>query len=91
VISIGSRPAITPVGIRRFIRLDIPAPPRLSTTICWPIDLLILSATMRPRACRRKAPTRPVAQTGRLPATRSNRLLSGWYLPPLVFRAFGAH
>jgi hypothetical protein len=39
----------------------------------------------------RKAPTRPVAQTGRLPATRSNRLLSGWYLPPLVFRAFGAH
>src|ERR1700730_18548590 len=27
-----------------------PAPPRLSTTICWPIDLLILSATMRPSA-----------------------------------------
>jgi hypothetical protein len=26
------------------------APPRLSTTICWPIDLLILSATMRPSA-----------------------------------------
>src|ERR1700674_2059493 len=27
-----------------------PAPPRFSTTICWPIDLLILSATMRPSA-----------------------------------------
>src|SRR5260221_13567784 len=27
-----------------------PAPPRLSTTICWPSDLLILSATMRPSA-----------------------------------------
>src|SRR5712664_1272187 len=27
-----------------------PAPPRLSTTTCWPSDLLILSATMRPSA-----------------------------------------
>src|SRR5215831_19585085 len=27
-----------------------PAPPRLSTTICWPSDLLIFSATMRPSA-----------------------------------------
>src|SRR6185437_14465973 len=39
----------------------------------------------------RKASTRPIAQTGRLPATRSNRLLSGWYPPPLVIRAVGAH
>src|SRR5712671_4819844 len=27
-----------------------PAPPRFSTTTCWPSDLLILSATMRPSA-----------------------------------------
>ena len=39
----------------------------------------------------RKASARPVALPSRLPATRSNRLLSGWNPPPLVIRAFGAH
>ena len=39
----------------------------------------------------RKAPDRPVAQSIRLPATRSNRQLSVWHLPPLVICAFGAH
>lgn len=32
----------------------------------------------------------PVTQRHRLPATKSNRLLSGWILPPLVVRALGA-
>ena len=39
----------------------------------------------------REAPTRPVTQPHRSPATRANRQLSGWILPPLVFRAVGAH
>ena len=39
----------------------------------------------------RKASAWPVALPSRLPATRSNRQLSGWNPPPLVFRAVGAH
>ena len=38
-----------------------------------------------------KASIHPVTRTNRLPATRSNRQLSGWFLPPLVIRAFWAH
>jgi len=38
-----------------------------------------------------KAPARPVTRTSRLSATRSNRLLSRWNLPPLATRAYGAH
>ena len=33
----------------------------------------------------------PVTRQDRLSATRSNRQLSGWILPPLVLRAVGAH
>ena len=38
-----------------------------------------------------RASSHPVTRTNRLPATRSNRQLSGWFLPPLVIRAFWAH
>src|SRR3984893_925519 len=38
-----------------------------------------------------EASARPVTRQSRSSATRSNRLLSGWLLPPLVFRAVGAH
>ena len=38
-----------------------------------------------------EASTRPVAQPGRSSATRANRQLSGWNLPPLVKRAIWAH
>ena len=38
-----------------------------------------------------KAPAGSVTQTSRLSATRSNRLLSRWNLPPLATRAYGAH
>ena len=38
-----------------------------------------------------RASIHPVTRTNRLPATRSNRQLSGWFLPPLVIRAFWAH
>ena len=38
-----------------------------------------------------RASVHPVTRTNRLPATRSNRQLSGWFLPPLVLRAFWAH
>ncbi len=38
-----------------------------------------------------RASVHPVTRTNRLPATRSNRQLSGWFLPPLVIRAFWAH
>ncbi len=38
-----------------------------------------------------KAPTCSVTQASRLSATRSNRLLSRWNLPPLATRAYGAH
>ena len=38
-----------------------------------------------------RASVHPVTRTNRLPATRSNRQLSGWILPPLVIRAFWAH
>src|SRR6516225_9959312 len=38
-----------------------------------------------------KAPARSVTRASRLSATRSNRLLSRWNLPPLATRAFGAH
>jgi hypothetical protein len=39
----------------------------------------------------RKASARPPTPPSRLPATRSNQLLSGWNPPPLVIRAVGAH
>jgi hypothetical protein len=38
-----------------------------------------------------KASTCSVTQASRLSATRSNRLLSRWNLPPLATRAYGAH
>ena len=38
-----------------------------------------------------RASIHPVTRINRLPATRSNRQLSGWFLPPLVIRAFWAH
>src|SRR5581483_10818984 len=38
-----------------------------------------------------KAPAHSVARASRLSATRSNRLLSRWNLPPLATRAYGAH
>ena len=38
-----------------------------------------------------KAPARSVTRASRLSATRSNRLLSRWNLPPLATRAYGAH
>src|SRR6266700_1753608 len=38
-----------------------------------------------------KAPACSVAQTSCSSATRSNRLLSRWNLPPLATRAYGAH
>src|SRR5262249_33338036 len=38
-----------------------------------------------------KAPARAVTRTSRSSANRINRQLSGWNLPPLVIRAFGAH
>jgi hypothetical protein len=38
-----------------------------------------------------KAPARSVTRANRLSATRSNRLLSRWNLPPLATRAYGAH
>ena len=38
-----------------------------------------------------RASIHPVTRTNRLPATRSNRQLSGWFLPPLAIRAFWAH
>jgi len=39
----------------------------------------------------RGAPAQSVTRQSRPPATRSNRQLSGWYPPPLVIRAVGAH
>ncbi len=51
-----------------------------------PLDL----STAQGGLCRR-ASIHPVTRTNRLPATRSNRQLSGWFLPPLVIRAFWAH
>jgi hypothetical protein len=45
----------------------------------------------RLRGLRHRAPTRPVAQTSRPSATRSNRLLSRWTPHPLVTRAYRAH
>ena len=60
--------------------------------------LLRLHARYGPSDCStaqgglcRKASARPVTPPSRLPATRSNRLLSGWNPPPLVIRAVGAH
>jgi hypothetical protein len=47
-------------------------------------------ATAQGGLCR-KASARPVTQPRRLPATRSNRQLSGWNLPPLAMRAVWAH
>ena len=38
-----------------------------------------------------KAPARPVTRANRLSATRSNRLLSRWSLPPPATRPCGAH
>ena len=38
-----------------------------------------------------EAPARAVTRTSRSSANRINRQLSGWNLPPLVIRAFGAH
>src|SRR3954447_20158700 len=38
---------------------------------------------------RHEASTSPVARTDRSSATRSNRQLSGWLLPPLVTRPSG--
>ena len=38
-----------------------------------------------------RASVPPVTRQDRLSATRSNRQLSGWILPPLVLRAVGAH
>ena len=38
-----------------------------------------------------RASIHPVTRINRLSATRSNRQLSGWFLPPLVIRAFWAH
>ena len=38
-----------------------------------------------------EASTRPVARPCRSSATRAYRQLSGWFLPPLVSRAVGAH
>src|SRR4051812_65412 len=38
-----------------------------------------------------EASARPVAPPYRSSATRAYRQLSGWFLPPLVNRAFGAH
>ena len=58
------------------------------------------SSFTRVTACRLlNRPTRPLSRgfnpagypAERSPATRSNRQLSGWILPPLVIRAFGAH
>ena len=40
---------------------------------------------------RHEASACPVARTDRSSATRSNRQLSGWLLPPLVTRAVWAH
>src|SRR5690349_17856179 len=40
---------------------------------------------------RHEASARLVARTDRSSATRSNRQLSGWNLPPLVTRAIWAH
>jgi hypothetical protein len=40
---------------------------------------------------RHEASACPVARTDRSSATRSNRQLSGWNLPPLVTRAIWAH
>jgi hypothetical protein len=40
---------------------------------------------------RHEASTRPVARPCRSSATRAYRQLSGWFLPPLVNRAVGAH
>ena len=39
----------------------------------------------------REAPTQPVTQPSRSPASGFNRQLSGWNPPPLIIRAFGAH
>jgi len=39
----------------------------------------------------REAPTRPVTQPSRSPASGFNRQLSGWNPPPLMIRAFRAH
>ena len=45
----------------------------------------------RPRRPLSQASVPPVTRQDRLSATRSNRQLSGWILPPLVLRAVGAH
>ena len=60
--------------------------------------LLRLHSRYGPQGCSptmrglcRKASVQTVTPLNCLLATRSNRLLSGWNLPPLVIRAVGAH
>src|SRR3712207_6814523 len=60
--------------------------------------LLRLHSRYGPSGCsaaqgglRREASAWSVTQPRRSPATRPNRQLSGWILPPLVMRALGAH
>ncbi len=55
-------------------------------TRCGPPD----RSTAQGGLCH-EASVRPVTRQSRPSATRSNRLLSGWHLPPMVFRAIGAH
>src|SRR5207244_10638207 len=61
-------------------------------------DLLKLHSRYGPLNCStaqgglcHEAPAQPVTQPNRSSATGANRQLSGWLLPPLVTRAFGAH
>ena len=55
------------------------------------LELRPVGSLNRPRRPLSQGFDSSVTRTNRLPATRSNRQLSGWFLPPLVIRAFWAH
>jgi hypothetical protein len=69
-------------GSASAVRLSRPA----QTSRYGPLDC----STAQGGLCH-EAPAQPVTQPNRSSATGANRQLSGWLLPPLVTRAFGAH
>src|SRR4051794_6435418 len=54
-------------------------------------EVLLVGDSYTRGGLRHEASACPVARTDRSSATRSNRQLSGWILPPLVTRAIWAH
>ena len=75
-------PLFRRVGIRNFTS----RPAQASLLRYGPLDCSAAQGGL----CH-EALARSVTRQSRPSATRSNRPLSGWHVPPLVFRAIGAH